>query len=123
MRAELSNRRAQVLGLLTYLVVGGGALFLLSSIGEDSGQWYDTVDRTTLAWVGIAVLAIGIILGVVTLMVDTTVRRRMQPHGRLHPLRSRLRVMAAMALAAALIGSGLFALATWETPPELNPPW
>jgi hypothetical protein len=51
-------------------------LLLLSSIGEDSGQRYDNVARTTLAWVGMVILAV---LGVLTLLVHTNVRRRMQP--------------------------------------------
>jgi hypothetical protein len=125
LRTELSNRRAQVLGVVTYLVVGAGALFMFSSIGEDSRQWYDTVPRTTLAWAGIAILVVAILLGVVTLLVDTNVRRRTRKYGRLHPLASRRRVMAAMAVAAALIALGLYALATWgpaptqpEAPPE-----
>jgi hypothetical protein len=122
-RTELSNRRAQVLGVLTYLVVGAGALFLLSSIGEDSGQWYDTVERTTLAWIGIVILTAGILLGAVTLLVDAIVRDRMVPYGRLHPLRSRRRLMTAVAIATALIALGLAALATWDPPPGLNSPW
>jgi hypothetical protein len=122
-RTELSNRRAQALGGLTYLVVGAGAVFLFSFIGEDSGLWYDTVERTTLAWTGLVLLAVGIVLGAVTLLVDTHVRRRMKPYGRLHPLGSRLRLIATVAGAAALIALGLFALATWDSPPGLNPHW
>jgi hypothetical protein len=117
LRTELSNRRAQALGLLTHLVVGAGALFLFSSIGEDSRQWYDTTPRTSLAWAGIVILAVGIGVGVVTLLVDKNVRRRTRPYGRLHPLGSRRAVLAAMAVAAALIALGLFALATWGPPP------
>ena len=117
LRTELSNRRAQALGLLTYLVVGAGALFLFSSIGEDLRQWYDTTPRTSLAWAGIVILAVGIGVGVVTLLVDKNVRRRTRPYGRLHPLGSRRAVLAAMAVAAALIALGLFALATWGPPP------
>lgn len=116
-RTELSNRRAQVLGGLTYLVIGAGALFLFSSIGEDSRQWYDTTPRTSLAWAGIVILAVGIAVGVVTLLVDANVRRRTRPYGRLHPLGSRRGVMAAMAVAVVLIALGLFALATWGPPP------
>jgi len=73
---EVRDRRAQLLAALTYVVLAAGGLFLFSSIGEDSGQRYDNVARTTLAWVGMVILAV---LGVLTLLVHTNVRRRMQP--------------------------------------------
>jgi hypothetical protein len=78
-RTELWRRRTQLLAGCTYVVIGFGCLWLLSSRGEDSGQWYDTQDRTTLAAVGVALLVVGVIVGVVTLVVDRGLRRGLAP--------------------------------------------
>ncbi|MDF2966422.1 MAG: hypothetical protein K0Q93_200 [Nocardioidaceae bacterium] len=112
-RTELWRRRSQVLAGLTYVLVGFGALYLMSSRGADSGQWYDTQERTTLAAVGIALLALGVLIGAVTLAVDREIRRGLMPGAGTGQLCSRGRVVAVMVIAAALVIVGATALASW----------
>lgn len=112
-RNELRLRRVQVLAALTYLVLASGGLYLFSSIGEDSHGRSDTVYRTTLTAVGIGLLALGVLMGGVTLGVDRYQRRRASLSTPYRPLHSRLRVVVAMAVGAALIAAGLVALARW----------
>lgn len=113
-RTELWRRRSQVLAGLTYVLVGFGALYLMSSRGADSGQWYDTQERTTLAAVGIALLALGVLIGAVTLAVDREIRRGLMPGAGAGQLCSRGRVVAVMVIAAALVVVGATALASWR---------
>jgi len=112
-RTELWARRSQVLAALTYVLVGFGVLYLLSSRGADSGQWYDTQERTTLAAVGVVLLGLGVLLGAVTLAVDHDVRRRHVPRTSSDLPCNRGRVVAVMVVGAALVAVGLSALATW----------
>jgi hypothetical protein len=112
-RNELRLRRVQVLAAFTYLVLALGGLYLFSSIGEDSNGRSDTVLRTTLAAVGIGLLAFGVLMGGVTLVVDRYQRGRSSLSAPYHLLHSRLRVVVAMAAGVALIAAGLAALTRW----------
>jgi uncharacterized membrane protein HdeD (DUF308 family) len=112
-RTELWRRRSQVLAGLTYVLVGFGALYLMSSRGADSGQWYDTQERTTLAAVGIALLAVGVLLGAVTLAVDRRIRRTLVPGTGAGQLCCRRRVVAVLVVGTALVVVGAAALASW----------
>ena len=113
-RTEFRQRRSQLLAGCTYVVIGFGGLYLLSARGEDSGQWYDTQDRTTLAAVGVGLLVVGVLLGAVTLAVDRGMRRRLVPGERSGHLCSRKRVIAVMVAGVALIAVGVSALAAWS---------
>jgi hypothetical protein len=114
---ELRRRRTQLLAALTYIVLGAGAIYLFSSLGADSDEWYDTVDRTTLAGVGIGLLALAIMLGAGTLTVDRKLSQRQYGPTSTPRLR-RGRVVAAMAVAAVLIGGGVVALRSWSAADE-----
>jgi hypothetical protein len=110
-RAELWQRRAGLLAGLTYVMVGFGALYLLSSTPRDSGQRWDSMERTTVAVIGIGLLAAGVLLGAVTLVVDRSVRRREvlgAPPSHVH---SRGRVIGAMVIGVVLIAVRLAASA------------
>ena len=113
-RTELWLRRAQVLAALTYVVIGFGAIYLMSSVGEDSGALWDSVDRTTLAAIGVGSLAVGVALGGVTLAVDRDVRRRQVPGAPPRYVRRRKRVVVAMLVGTVLIAAGLSALSRWS---------
>jgi hypothetical protein len=113
-RHEFRLRRAQVLAALTYVVLAAGGLYLFSSIGQDSHGRSDTVYRTTLTAVGIGLLALGVLMGGVTLAVDRYQRRRASLSTPYHPLHSRLRVVVAMAVGAVMIAAGMAALARWS---------
>jgi hypothetical protein len=114
-RTELWLRRAQVLAGLTYVAVAAGGLYLLSSRGKDSDQFYDSMDRSTVASTAIALLAVGFVLGGVTLMVDRAVRRAERRASRRPvPLRSRVGVVIAMVIAAALTTVGMVAVPGWS---------
>jgi hypothetical protein len=113
-RTECWQRRSQLLAGCTYVVTGFGGLYLLSARGEDSGQWYDTQDRTTLAAVGIVLLVIGVLLGAVTLAVDRGMRRRLVPGESSRHLCSRPRVVAVLLVGVALVAVGVTALAAWS---------
>jgi hypothetical protein len=112
-RTEFWRRRSQLLAGCTYVVIGFGCLWLLSSRGEDSGQWYDTQDRTTLAAVGVGLLVVGVMMGAVTLVVDRDLRRDLAPGASSSHLCSRGRVVAAMVIGGVLAGVGVAALAAW----------
>lgn len=116
-RTELRRRRTQLAAALTYVVLGAGGIYLFSSLGADSDEWYDSVDRTTLALVAIGLLSLGIVCGAVTIMMD---RRRAQgPRERSTALPiHRGRVMTAMAVGAVLIGAGAVALRSWSAAAE-----
>lgn len=111
---EMRTRRAQLLAGLTYVVLTAGGLYLFSSIGEDSGEQYDQVYRVTLTGVGVAILALGVLLGLVTLAVDRDVRRRATPGAPPRHLRSPHRIVVAMLVGVVLISAGLFALTRWS---------
>ena len=114
-RTELWLRRAQVLGGLTYVAVAAGGLYLLSSRGKDSAMHWDSMDRSTVASIGIALLVLGCVLGGVTLMVDRAVRHTERSTSRRPvPLRSRVGVVIAMVIAAALTTVGVVAVRGWS---------
>lgn len=113
-RAELRQRRSQLLAGCTYIVVSFGGLYLLSARGEDSGLAYDVHDRTTLAAIGVGLLVVGVLLGAVTLAVDRNLRRRWVPGASSLHLCSRGRVVSSMIIAAVLVAVGLAALAAWS---------
>jgi hypothetical protein len=110
-RAELRQRRARLLASLTYVMVGFGGLYLLSSTPRDSGQRWDSMGRTTVAAIGIGLLGSGVLLGAVTLAVDRNVRRRETLGAPPSHVHSRGRVIAAMVIGVVLIAVRLAALA------------
>ena len=110
-RTELWQRRARLLAGLTYVMVGFGSLYLLSSTPRDSGQRWDSMERTTVAIIGVGLLALGVLLGAVTLVVDRSVRRREMVGAAPGHVHSRGRVIAAMLIGATLILVRLAALA------------
>ena len=113
-RTELGLRRAQVLAGLRYVAVAAGGLYLLSSRGKDSAMHWDSMDRSTVASIGIALLAVGFVLGGVTLMVDRAVRRAERRASRRSvPLHTRVGVVIAMVIAAALTSVGVVAVLGW----------
>jgi hypothetical protein len=111
---EVRDRRAQLLAALTYVVLASGGLFLFSSIGEDSGDAYDTVARTTLAGVSIGILSAGVLLGALTLAVDAGVRRRVRPGALRRHVQHRIWMVMAMTAGVALIATGSWALTRWS---------
>lgn len=112
-RDELWQRRAQACAAVSYTVLLAGFLYLFSSIGQDSRQWYDTVQRTTLTAVGIGLLALFVALGALTLLVDRDVRRRTLPGAEPRYLRHRGRFVAALACGVVLGAAGVVALSVW----------
>lgn len=69
-RAEFGRQRARAVAALAYLFLGAGALWLVSAIGKDSHYWYDTVEQSTNAAVGVALLGIALPFGVWALFLD-----------------------------------------------------
>lgn len=120
LRTEARQRRAQLLAAVTYVALGAGGLYLYSSIGPDSDDWYDSVDRTTLAGVGIGLLALGVSLGAVSLLVDRTLQRSTTLRSAPKPLR-RGRLLAAIAVGAVLIVAGVVAIRVWYPAAETLP--
>lgn len=114
LRHETHRRRVQLLATLAYLVLAGGGLYLFSSIGEDSGSIEDVHERTTLAAVGTALSAVGVVLCVVTLLVERRVRTRPSPGREPGTLPSRGRLSAATVMGGALVAVGLLALGRWS---------
>ena len=112
-RTECRQRRSQLLAGCTYLLVGFGGLYLLSSWGEDSGRRYDVHDRTTLAAVGVGLLVVGVVVGALTLATDRSMRRGLVPGASSGHLCSRGRVVTTMILGAVLVALGLAALVAW----------
>jgi hypothetical protein len=112
LRTEARQRRAQLLAALTYVVLGAGGLYLYSSTGPDSDDWYDSVDRTTLAGVGIGLLTLGVLIGALTLRVDRSLQRSTTPGSAARPLR-RARLVAAMASGGVLVVAGVVAIRVW----------
>jgi len=102
-RYELGRRRAQLLAWLAYLAIAAGGFYLMSSTARDSGQVYDSMDRTTVAIIGLGLVGLGIALGIATLAVDQRVRRA-EPTAprRPVPLRSRTGVRLAIVMGAVL---------------------
>jgi len=113
-RYEVGRRRAQLLAWLTYLAIAAGALYLMSSTARDSGQVYDSMDRTTVAIIGFGLVGLGVLLGVVTLAVDQQARRgERTAFRRWVPLRSRVGVWLAIVLGAVLAALRLVAFTDW----------
>ena len=113
-RYEVGRRRAQLLAWLTYLAIAAGALYLMSSTARDSGQVYDSMDRTTVAIIGFGLVGLGVLLGVVTLAVDQQARRGERTSFRRRvPLRSRVGVWLAIVLGAVLAALRLVAFTDW----------
>ena len=120
LRAEARQRRAQLLAALTYVVLGAGGLYLYSSTGPDSDDWYDSVDRTTLASVGIGLLTLGVVIGALTLRVDRSLQRSTTLGSAPRPLR-RAHLVAAMAGGAVLVVAGVVAIRVWYPADETLP--
>lgn len=117
LRTEARRRRAQLLAASSYVALVAGGLYLYSSTGPDSDEWYDSVDRTTLAGVGIGLLALGVVLGAVSLRVDRILQRSTTLQVAPQPLR-RARVITAMAVGAVLIVAGIVAVRVWYAADE-----
>jgi len=111
---ELRDRRAQVVEGLAYVVLLAGVLYLFSSVGQDSGNWYDVTHRTTLAAIGIGLLLGGAAVAALALVVDGQVRRSTRPGAVPRHIKSRRRVYGAMALGVALAAAGTLALIAWS---------
>jgi hypothetical protein len=113
-RTELWDRRAQVVAALGYVVLTAGVLYLFSSIGADSRNWYDVTHRTTLAAIGIGLLLGCLPVFAAALVVDGRVRRDARPGAVPRHLRSRRRIQLVMLAAALLAAAGAAALAAWS---------
>jgi hypothetical protein len=78
-------------------------------------MWYDSMNRKTVASIGIGLLVLGFLLGAVTLIVDRAVRGAGQRAShRPVALRSRVGVVLAMTVAAGLAAVGSAAVAGWS---------
>jgi hypothetical protein len=103
MRTELRARRAQVMATLMYAVLVFGLLWLFSAIGRDSIYWWDTVERSTNAIVGVVLLGLTFPFGVAALVFNRRDGRVYAPGERPLGLRRPGRVVVALVLAAALM--------------------
>lgn len=113
LRDEWRLRRVQVLAVLAYVVLLAGGLYLFSSIGEDSHTFSDVHRRTTLAAVGTGLLALGVLLSVVTLLVERTVRRYPTPGRQPGVLPNRRWLAVATVGGSGLTALGVVALSRW----------
>ena len=94
---------------LSWVLLGAGGAFLVSAAATDSGQIYDTVSRSTNAWIAVGLLVAAVPVGVAALVLDRPHRRGGSApgesrHGIRHP------TALALALAVAAIVAGVLAL-------------
>jgi hypothetical protein len=68
LRAEVRARRAQLMAFLMYVVLVFGLLWTFSAIGRDSIYWWDTIERSTNAIVGVVLLGLAVPFGVAALV-------------------------------------------------------
>jgi uncharacterized BrkB/YihY/UPF0761 family membrane protein len=69
MWSEVRARRAQVLAALMYVFLVFGGLWVFSALGRDSLYWWDTVERSTNAIVGVVILGLALPFGVAALVL------------------------------------------------------
>jgi hypothetical protein len=101
--AELRARRAQVMAALMYLFLVFGGLWTFSAIGRDSIYWWDTVERSTNAIVGVVILGLAFPFGVAALVFYRRDGHTYLPGERSLGLRHPGWVGIALVLAAALM--------------------
>jgi hypothetical protein len=68
MWTEVRARRAQVMAALMYVFLVFGVLWVFSAIGRDSVYWWDTVERSTNAIVGVVILGLALPVGLAALI-------------------------------------------------------
>jgi hypothetical protein len=96
---EFRRRRAQFVAGAAYVLLAAGALWLVSAIGKDSHQWYDTVEQSTNAAVGVVLLGVALPFGGAALLIDRRDVREYAPGEKPLRLRHPRWLIAAMALA------------------------
>ena len=65
---EVRARRAQLMAALMYVFLVFGVLWVFSAIGRDSIYFWDTVERSTNAIVGVVILGLALPFGVAALV-------------------------------------------------------
>ncbi len=82
-----------------------GALYLVSAVAPDSGMFWDSVQQSTNAWIGISLLVAAVPPGLVALALDRPYRHGVRAPGESttgirHPAALALALAAAVLLAA-----------------------
>jgi hypothetical protein len=103
MRTELRARRAQVMAILMYAVLVFGLLWVFSSIGRDSIYFWDTVERSTNAIVGVVLLGLALPFGVAALVFARRDGQTSLPGERSVGLKHPGRIVIVMAVVVALM--------------------
>jgi hypothetical protein len=103
MRTELRARRAQVMAILMYAVLVFGLLWIFSAIGRDSIYFWDTVERSTNAIVGVVLLGLTLPFGVAALVFTRRDRQTSLPGERSVGLQHPGRIVIVMAVVVALM--------------------
>ncbi len=103
MRTELRARRAQVMATLMYAVLVFGLLWVFSSIGRDSIYFWDTVERSTNAIVGVVLLGLTLPFGVAALIFARRDGQTSLPGERSVGLQHPGRIVVVMAVVVALM--------------------
>ena len=106
---QVSEDVSRAVAGLSWVLLGAGGAFLVSAVATDSGQIYDTVRRSTNAWIAVGLLAAAVPVGVAALVLDRPhrlggVAPGESPHGIRRP------TALALALAVAAIIAGVLAL-------------
>ncbi len=102
-RAGLSARRAQVLAAVMYALFVFGGLWTFSAIGRDSIYWWDTVERSTNAIVGVILLGLALPFGVAALLFYRRDGQTSLPGERSVGLQHPGRILVVLVLAVALM--------------------
>ena len=103
MRTELRARRAQVMAVLMYAVLVFGLLWIFSAIGRDSIYFWDTVERSTNAIVGVVLLGLTLPFGVAALVFARRDGQTSLPGERSVGLQHPGRIVIVMAVVVALM--------------------
>jgi hypothetical protein len=103
MRTELRARRAQVMAILMYAVLVFGLLWIFSAIGRDSIYFWDTVERSTNAIVGVVLLGLTLPFGVAALVFARRDGQASLPGERSVGLQHPGRIVIVMAVVVALM--------------------
>ena len=103
MRTELRARRAQVMAILMYAVLVFGLLWIFSAIGRDSIYFWDTVERSTNAIVGVVLLGLTLPVGVAALVFARRDGQTSLPGERSVGLQHPGRIVVVMAVVVALM--------------------
>ena len=101
--AELRARRAQVSAALMYAMLIFGLLWLFSAIGRDSIYFWDTVERSTNAIVGVVLLGLALPFGVAALIFARRDGQTPLPGERSVGLKHPGRIVVVMAVVVALM--------------------